>query len=123
MAASAVGEIGPAARDAAPDLVECLEEAHDGPAGTRLRLQVARAVWRIQQEPGFLLSIGIEALGDAKWSLRRLAAQWLGELGPAAQPAVPHLERALKDEHPSVRRHAASALERIGRSPLPLGEG
>jgi len=140
MAASALGEIGPEAREAVPDLIECLDESYTGPAGTRLRLQVARAVWRIQQEPRFLRSIGIEALSGAKWSLRRLAAQWLGDLGPAAQAAVPHLERALQDKHPSVRRHAASSLEKISgispcnraespverqqsKSPLPLGDG
>jgi HEAT repeat protein len=55
----------------------------------------------------------VEALGDPKWSLRRLAAQWLGDLGPAARAVIPCLERALRDEHPSVRRHAASSLERI----------
>jgi HEAT repeat protein len=113
MAASALGEIGPEAREAAPDLIECLDESGDGPAATRLRLQVARAIWRIEHEPGFLVSVGMEALGDPKWSLRRLAAQWLGDLGPAAQAVIPCLERALQDEHPSVRRHAASSLERI----------
>jgi HEAT repeat protein len=115
MAASALGEIGPEAREAVPDLIECLDQSEDGPAATRLRLQVARAIWRIQKEPGFLLSAGTEALGDPKWSLRRLAAQWLGDLGPAARAVVPHLERALHDEHPSVRRQAASSLETINR--------
>ena len=113
MAASALGEIGPEAREAAPDLIECLDESGDGPAATRLRLQVARAIWRIEHEPGFLVSVGMEALGDPKWSLRRLAAQWLGDLGPAARAVIPCLERALQDRHPSVRRHAASSLEKI----------
>jgi HEAT repeat protein len=113
MAASVLADIGPEARAVAPDLIECLNESEEGRVPARLRLQVARALWKIRQEPGFLLSIGIEALGDRAWSLRRLAAQCLGELGPAAQAAVPHLERALDDRHPSVRRQAANSLAKI----------
>jgi HEAT repeat protein len=113
MAVSALGDIGAEAREAVPDLVECLDVADDDPVTTRFRLKVARAIWKIQREPSFLISIGIEALGDPKWSLRRLAAQWLGDLVPAAQVVVPHLRRALRDKHPSVRRLAAESLARI----------
>jgi HEAT repeat protein len=113
MAASVLGDIGPEARQAVPDLIECLDQSEHGLATTRLRLQVARAIWRIEQEPSFLLSIGIKALGDPKWSLRRLAAQWLGDLGSTARAVVPHLERAFKDAHPFVRQQVASSLERI----------
>ena len=116
MAASALGDIGPEAREAVPDLIECLAATDDDPVTTRFRLQVARAVWKIQQEPSFLISIGIEALGDPKWSLRRLAAQWLGDLVPAARAVVPHLRRALRDRHPFVRRVAAESLARIDRT-------
>lgn len=117
MAVSALGDIGPEAREAVPDLIECLDADDDDPVTTRFRLQVARTIWKIQQEPSFLISIGIEALGDPKWSLRRLAAQWLGDLVPAAQAVVPHLRRALRDKHPSVRRLAAESLQRISPAP------
>jgi HEAT repeat protein len=110
MAASALGNIGPEARKAVPDLIECLHESEVGFTTARLRLQVARALWKIRREPAYLVSIGIEALGDPKWSLRRLAAAWLGDLGPAALAVVPHLKRAMKDEHPAVRRQAAASL-------------
>jgi len=113
MAATALGDIGPAACEAVPDLLECLSELQGDCAMTRLRLQVARAVWKIDRQPGHLLCVGRDALGDGKWSLRRLAAEWLGELGPAAERAVPYLRRALNDEHPAVRRQAAVSLKQL----------
>jgi HEAT repeat protein len=113
MAASALAEIGFEARQAAPDLLECLHEPDNGLLATRFRLQVARALWKIQQEPSYLVSIGIEALGDPKWSLRRLAAQWLGDVGPVGIAASPHLRGALRDSHPVVRRQAAASLKAI----------
>lgn len=113
MAAAALAEIGPRACEAVPDLIECLRELQGGTSLARLRLQVARALWKIQREPRFLLAIGSEALADPKWSLRRLAALLLGELGAAARPVVPRLQRALTDKHPAVRRQAANSLRNI----------
>jgi HEAT repeat protein len=117
MAASALAEIGPTAREAVPDLLACMDEPDDGRVTARFRLQVARALWRIQREPHFLRSIGVATLEDSNWRLRRLAAQLLGDLGPAGRAVVPHLQRALGDGHLGVRRQAATSLERIAGEP------
>jgi HEAT repeat protein len=122
MAASTLAEIGPAARDAVPDLLACMEEADDGRGTVRFRLQIARALWRIQREPRFLRLIGVASLTDSNWRVRRLAAQMLGDLGPAGHAVVPHLERALDDGHLGVRREAASSLVRIAGAPADRGK-
>lgn len=112
MAAMALGEIGPEARDALSTLLGCLQRRRcDSPR--HFHLEVAQAIWRIEREPRYLLSLGIEALADAGWWLRRESAKMLGELGPAGAAAIPHLVQALKDEHRLVRRQAQRSLERI----------
>jgi HEAT repeat protein len=50
---------------------------------------------------------------------RRLAAEILGRIGPAAEPAVPALTAALMDANPSVRHGAAVAVKRIGQAAVP----
>jgi HEAT repeat protein len=53
-------------------------------------------------------------LGDAEISVRVTAAMALGNMGAAAQEAVPALIRALKDQDSQVRNWAATALGSIG---------
>ncbi len=112
-ATSALAEIGPGAREAVPDLLACLHQRSDRQVTARFRLQIARALWRIQGEPRFLLSLGTESLDDANWRVRRLGAQLLGDLGPVGHTALAHLQQALHDGHLAVRRQAAIAMERI----------
>lgn len=47
-------------------------------------------------------------------AVRAFAAQKLGDIGPAAQGAVPELLKALEDKVPDVRAEAARALGRVG---------
>ena len=56
----------------------------------------------------------IEALKDEDVVVRYLAAVALGRIGPEAKAAVPALIEALKDEDANVRRSAAVALGQIG---------
>ena len=49
--------------------------------------------------------------GDAR--LRSLAAQALGEIGPAAKEALPALKRARKSKDADLREKAKAALERL----------
>jgi uncharacterized protein (TIGR03067 family) len=56
----------------------------------------------------------VARLADADWFERHRAAQKLGDLGPAAKPAVPALAAALKDPERWVRASAAEALGKIG---------
>jgi HEAT repeat protein len=51
---------------------------------------------------------------DKDPNMRYWAAESLGKFGPEAQPAVPELITALKDENKMVRMGAAYALGEIG---------
>jgi HEAT repeat protein len=117
MAADALGAIGPDAHQAVFYLLEILQEPGEVPPATSFRLRVARALWRIQQEPSYLLAIAVESLDSPTWGLRRIAAAALGDLGAAGRAVIPHLQRMLEDEHPSVRRLAAKSLEKITPPP------
>ncbi|MHB8897805.1 MAG: HEAT repeat domain-containing protein [Thermoguttaceae bacterium] len=56
----------------------------------------------------------VEALSDDDMRKRQQAAETLAEMGKEAQPAVPALVAALKDENEHFRTLAAIALGRIG---------
>ena len=58
-----------------------------------------------------------KSLGSTLPSLQRNAAQSLGELGPAARPAVEALLKILDSPDAAVRVRAAEALWRIDRHP------
>ena len=64
---------------------------------------------------GKILTEWIAQLKDGDWDERIIAAWALGEIGPAAAPAVPELIKALQDEDQDVRRYAAHALGTIGQ--------
>lgn len=58
------------------------------------------------------LPLIVQAAGDGHFSVRRLAAVYLGDI---KEPAVfPHLYRLLKDPSPAVRRTAGDCLSDIG---------
>jgi uncharacterized protein (TIGR03067 family) len=57
------------------------------------------------------------ALLDGDPSVRRVAAEALGQLGPAAREAVSRLVQALQDRDEGARWAAAAALEQIGSVP------
>ena len=58
----------------------------------------------------------MEQLRDGDWQVRRDAARRLGDLGAAAEPAVPVLEEVISDEHGEVCLAASDALSRIRRA-------
>src|SRR5438270_315327 len=60
------------------------------------------------------VSARVADLGAKEASQRQEAARVLGKMGPQAEPAMPSLTRALKDDDPKVRRQAAWALAKIG---------
>jgi HEAT repeat protein len=84
--------------------------------GTACLLLLAGA---LRAEPtGRSVASLVEQLQQGDLAARQDAAEALGDLGPAAEEAVPALGRALKDE--MTCRPAARALARIGPKALPV---
>ena len=107
-AAQVLGLIGPEAQAAAPTLVEVLRDPE-----ARVRVRAAEALWQVAQDPtGVALLAAV--LGDEDGVLRRDAARFLGQMGPAARPAVPALVEALRDADDATRVPVAEVLGRIG---------
>lgn len=109
-----LGEIGPPAGDAVPFLVDLLADRDP-----HIQSLAAKALPRIspcwcegnavpKAIPGL-----IDKLAASDCNLRRTAADVLGQLGEAAQSAVPALLRKLQDRNEYVRISAAIALDRI----------
>jgi HEAT repeat protein len=140
-AASALGEIGPAAKDAVPDLIACLPSNVDyvvayaaealgkiGPEAASavpplvaklgdeddyVRVCAARALWRID---GSEQCLGV--LEDAIKNSRDSgavseAARGIGQMGELGQGSTPLLRPLLKHHVAYVRTAAAEALKQI----------
>jgi HEAT repeat protein len=108
-AAEALGEIGPAARDAVPALADALR---DGTQNWVVRVAALRALARVAGADA--VAPVRAALRDRDPCVRLAAALELGGLGPPARSAAPALRRALTDEDEAVRDAAARALRRLG---------
>jgi HEAT repeat protein len=126
-AAQALAGIGPAAKDATPDLEKALETERDG----GVRLALGEALWFVDAQADPLLTVLHEALRDPDPDRRDAAAEIAGQvgdkLGLGAPGLVPDLVKVLKGEGPStLRARAAHALGRLGPPARPaapdLGE-
>ena len=102
-AADTLGKLGPAAQEAVPALQEALRNPD-------VRSTAAEALSKVGSAA---LPALIQSLNDEDRSVRYLAAETLGRLGPAAEEALPALIQALKDPDSGVRSSAATALKRI----------
>jgi HEAT repeat protein len=111
--AEVLGSIGPAAGEAIPQLLKCLQEPGDSAARGYFRLRVAHAMWQISGATEHLLAIASNAITSPEWWLRWQGAGLLGELGSAGTVAIPQLRRLVDDEHQLVRRSAAESLGKI----------
>jgi HEAT repeat protein len=105
-AARALLRVGPAARGALPALVAALRDRRR-PAARDVAVDV---LFRLGPDAVPVLG---EALLDPECGSRRQVAQYLGDMGPAARPAVPALLRTLQADDVWLRFEAASALPRI----------
>lgn len=116
-AASVLEKLGPAARNAVPDLLKGLQK--NPQATTTVNLLAIRVLGRIgppAQEAVPTLVKGLQA-GPAINPVRVHAAMALGGIGPKAREAVPALIEALKEpvtQSGPLRLHAATALGQIG---------
>jgi HEAT repeat protein len=133
-----LGKIGPAAREALPLLATIIQVQTN-----LWRYEAQMAYWQIDRNtssalPGLIEGLAdsdretrlrlvqcfqemttegldglIAALRNADSEVRKNAVQALGELGPAAEKAVPHLEPLLEDPKNIVRFAAENALKQI----------
>ena len=90
--ADALGQMGSSASPAAGKLRKILEESDS----SLVRASAAAALWRIEGQADAAVSSLTALLDDPDADAQISAVQWLGEMGPAAQPAVPALIRLLK---------------------------
>lgn len=114
-AAHALGEIGPAARTAIPEL-NAATAVSDLNSSWYVRMAVKAALIKVNQEP---LAPYIEQLKNTsnidQWYQD---AMMIGELGTNASEAVPVLVSAISPtNHPVVQAHAAIALGMIHSRP------
>ena len=103
-----LGELGPAAKDAAPKLVPFLASPYDY---NELRMDAVDSLVSIG--PAAVPSL-IAALGDGNSRIRAGAAQVLGMIGPSAEAATPTVVKLMKDRNKDVRIMAAYATITTG---------
>ncbi len=104
-------ELGPQARESIPTLTKILDRQGDDQVGEL----AARAVIAIGPD-----SVSVPLLREilSKRNEKYYIAEALGELGPAAAPAVPELTHLLGSNSYPVRRAGALALGKIGPDAL-----
>lgn len=110
-AAQALGERG---QESSPAVGLLLQKALNDPdAG--VRIEAAMALYKIDRRVDKILPFLVHALQDPDEVRRWVAADCLGEIGPAAREAIPHLREALGRESRSglIRKSLSLALAKI----------
>jgi len=142
IAAAALAEIGPGAKEAVPALVEAYAKAfEDDPKKGMVRINIFRALFATGAEAvpfllkdkdpqvrdftkNVFLSLDLASIQSIPVLIKLLdnkddpkviahAARLLGNIGPEAKAASPRLEKALNEDVPLVRFSAALALLQI----------
>ncbi len=109
-AVEALGDIGLAAEDAIPALVEVLHND----SSDRVRPAAADALGTTSQSGSKAVSALAQALAQDDAGVRNTASLALARIGRHAQAAVPALQGVFEDENRYTRGHAVHALYRIG---------
>ena len=108
-AATILGHIGPAAKDAAPALAEIVgSDKH-----LRTRCEALMALGAIGPGAAAAVPTAVKALDDPEAKVCYSACYALGKMGPAALAAEPELQKKLKDKDQTVALAAAWALAKI----------
>ena len=120
LAAHALAEIGPAAQEAGPALIETLLDPV-----SFVRVWAAAALARVQPENPDAIAALVAGTRDEISFVRSLAAWHLGRLapsGPGIESVAPQVRELLEDDDPSVRAEARVALENLGGKGAPPAE-
>ena len=120
LAAHALAEIGPAAPEAVPALIEALLDPK-----SFVRVWAAAALARVQPGNPDAIPALVAGTHDGMSFVRSLAAWHLGRLGsrhPRIESVVPELRELLNDSDPSVRAEAMVALENLSGKGAPPAE-
>ena len=120
LATHALAEIGSAAREAVPALIEALRDPE-----SFIRVWAAAALARVQPENLDAIPALVAGTRDGISFVRSLAAWHLGRLGPGhpgIEALVPELRELLNDNDPSVRAEALVALENLAGKGAPPAE-
>jgi HEAT repeat protein len=109
--AIALGDLGPAGRPAVPGLIRAALWDED-PA---VRVEAAMALWKIDRKGPLVIPALVGALDDSNELICWIAAEYLGQMGPAAREAVPALRQALHRDFKLslIKTGLMLALERI----------
>jgi HEAT repeat protein len=122
-AAWALGSIGTPARSAVPRMLELLDDEDP-----RVRVRMAEAVWKLARQTNVVRAVMVREL--AEWSKspnaltsetedmntqtrQQIAAEVLGEMGPAAREALPLLSLLRRSSFENQREAAARAVRQI----------
>lgn len=118
VAAEQLGQIGPAAKAAIPQLLSQATQDGSQHANTTA---AAALKWIDLVASRRVMTHFMTRLQDRDIQQRRTACAVLGSLGPVAKPAVPALLGASHDADALVRRNALIALAGIGIPPSMVG--
>lgn len=111
----ALGAMGPAeAAAAAPALHSLLDDSD-----RHTRVFAAGALWKLEKCAG-VIPLLIASLEHSGEHVAEAATNYLGEIGPEARAAIPHLETTVKNGTSERRIGAARALWKITRESDPL---
>jgi hypothetical protein len=105
LAIRALGQIGPAGKEAIPLLQQAV-----GDPGTAF--DAALALWNVSHDPEIPVKVLLPA---ALWD-KGHAIRALGEMGPAAQSAIPTLQEAMKSDDNNRKYDSIEAVWRIDKS-------
>jgi HEAT repeat protein len=105
----ALGQLGPGAKSAAPELTRLLQDEDES-----VRCQAAEVLAKVSGGSAETVTALSSLLADASAEVRMAAARALGSLKDDAAPAVPRLVPLLQDPEEPVRQTVAEALSQIG---------
>jgi HEAT repeat protein len=120
LAAHALAEIGLAAREAVPALIDAVRDRE-----SYVRVWAAAALARVEPENPNAIPVLVAGTRDEISFVRSLAAWHLGRLGPehpGIECVVSDLRALRNDNDPSVRAEALVALENLAGKGAPPAE-